>query len=170
MVCSCDMLLCLFVIVCVVRCVPCLMCVVCDLLCGVAWFVVCDGLHCVGVCVRCLMCFVCDVLCDLVRYALRFADVYVRLIVSEMFKGFVSELLCDVVCCVCFVCVVLCFVYVNACGRFVYDFLCGVLYCACLLCYLFGGMLLLLAYVIVCFVCGLLCESICYVLYGVSLV
>ena len=49
MVCSCDMFLCLFVIVCVVRCVPCLMCDVCDLLCGVAWFVVCDGLHCVGV-------------------------------------------------------------------------------------------------------------------------
>ena len=50
------------------------------------------------------------------------------------------------------------------------DLLCGVLYCDCLLSYLFGGMLLLRAYVIVCFVCGLLCETVGYGVYCVRCV
>ena len=56
-----------------------------------------------------------------------------------MFKGIVSELLCDVVWCVCVVCFVQCPVVSNVSVRFVCDLLCGAGCCVCLLRVFFLG-------------------------------
>ena len=60
----------------------------------------------------CFVCFVSMCVCDLFK---------------TVFKGNVSELLCDVAWCVCYVWFVLCSVLLNASVRSVCGSLCGVL-------------------------------------------